>query len=208
MRPGAAIATGALVSSCMWAVVCLAKIGSAANYFMEPCIVALVVLSHAEPTWAARMSTRARLVVATLLVAQVTYDGVAAIGSATSSIHDDRARAGALEAVGETCPRRAGEVVLADEPGIELMLNGRIVQTPFQATHLARRGRFPLDAWIADVKHDKVACLVMQDDLLERPLSEVHIEHDRFGIELRRALAARFSLVDVRAGYHIYRSRQ
>jgi hypothetical protein len=86
------------------------------------------------------------------------------------------------------------------------MMNGRIVATPFQSTHLARRGRFPLDAWLADVAHPSVACLVMQDGLLERPLDRVSVEHDRFGPDLRRALAARFHLVTLRGGYRIYRA--
>jgi hypothetical protein len=105
------------------------------------------------------------------------------------------------------CTAGADEIVMADEPGLELMLNGRIVTTPFQMTHLARRGKYPLGPWIYDTERPEVRCLLMEDDLLERPLPTISVEHDRFGPELRGALRARFAPVAERDGWRLYRAR-
>lgn len=201
---GARIATAALATSAAWSLLCLAKIGSATNYFLEPMVAAVVVLSRADVP---ALSGRGRTALAGACLVQALWTGIASVKSAAreSLLAFERARA--IAAARETCGAAPGEVVLADEPGLERMLDGRVVATPFQSTHLARRGKFPTEAWIADVRRPEVACLVMQDDLLERPLDQISVAHDRFGPELRRALAARFRLVEERGGYRIYRAR-
>lgn len=199
--PGVAIALGALVSSVGWCFVSLAKTGSASNYFLEPCVAALVVVARAPAP------DRTPIVVAALVVLQALWTGVASVKSATSSIVSTRLRADAIAAAKAECRRTPSELVIADEPGLELMLNARIVQTPYQSTHLARAGRFPTAAWIADVTHPSVRCLVMQDDLLDRPLDLVDVEHDRFGPELRRALRDTFVKRGERDGIHVYERR-
>lgn len=202
--PGVAIATGALASSAAWCVLSFAKIGSAANYVMEPSIAALVVLARAPLP---ALGPRAAIAASALAVAQAAWTGTASVRSALERIGTARARADALASARAVCGAPPGSVVLADEPGLERMMNGRAVQTPFQSTHLARRGRFPTAAWVDDVGRPEVACLVMQDDLLERSLDRVSVEHDRFGPELRRALVARFELASERGGYRMYRRR-
>ena len=62
--------------------------------------------------------------------------------------------------------------------------------------------------WLADLRRPEVKCVYMQDDLLERPLDQVSVAHDRFGPELRRALRDRFELVASEEGYFIYRLRR
>jgi len=202
--PGALVATGALVTSVVWAIVSLAKIGSASNYFLEPCVAAAVVLSRANlPS----LSARARVGAAMMCIVHSSWTGVASVQGALRGIPVAFARARALASVRATCGALDGGIVLGDEPGIELSLDGRIVQTPFQSTHRARLGKFPVDRWEADITHDNVRCLVMQDDLLERPLDRVDVAHDRFGPELRGALVSRFELVARAEGYLIYRVR-
>src|SRR5262249_5565381 len=44
--PGAPIALCALAASCAWTVWSLAKVGSASNYWMEPCVVALAIVAR------------------------------------------------------------------------------------------------------------------------------------------------------------------
>lgn len=195
-RARAGIATGALVASSAWCVLSLAKIGSAANYFMEPCIAAIVVLANADLP---PLGERKLLGAGVLALVQTAWTGVASIKSATEGIPAAREKHAALDDARASCEG----VVLADEPGLELMLNGRIVQTPFQSTHLARRGKFPVAPWIADVAQG--SCLVMQDDLLEH--DRVDSDHDKFGPELRAALRERFERAKEAGGYRIYRAR-
>jgi hypothetical protein len=105
------------------------------------------------------------------------------------------------------CGAREGDIVLADEPGIELMLDGRVVTTPFQMTHLAWSGHYPLGPWIADVQRPEVRCLVMEDDLLERPIDDVRVAHVRFPVVLRIALRSKFVPVAQEGDWRLYRAR-
>lgn len=200
---GARIALGALVTSTIWSLLSLSKIGSATNYFLEPLACAVVVLARADlPSFA-----RAGVALPIACIVQGLWTGIASVKSATKEVGLAFARADAISKTRATCGASEKDVVLADEPGLERMLNGRIVATPFQTTHLARRGRFDEKLWIADIQRPEVKCLYMQDDLLERPLDEVSIAHDRFGPELRRVLRERFELVANDEGYRIYRVR-
>lgn len=199
----ALVATSALATSLAWCALALAKIGSAANYFLEPFVAAVVVLAHA-PLPKLR-TPAASFAIAGLLLGQALWTGIASVRSAVEHVALSRARAGLLREARTLCGAPPSSVVIADEPGLELALDGRIVETPFQSTHLGRRGAFPIAAWREDVRRPEVACLVMQDDLLERPLAEVSIEHDRFGPELRGALREAFVRVEARAGWFLYR---
>lgn len=195
---GSAIATSALATSAGWAFLCLAKIGSASNYFIEPTIAAVVVLVSVP-------APKVTFVGAALVLVQVSWNGVATIRSATERIFADQARFAMLADARPRCGAAEKDVVIADEPGIERMLDGRIVQTPFQSTHLSARGAFPLDAWKADLASPEVRCLLMQNDLLER--TERSREHDRFPPAIVAMLRASFELVEERAGYRLYRRR-
>ncbi|AKV02767.1 hypothetical protein AKJ09_09430 [Labilithrix luteola] len=201
--PGAAIATGALLGAIAWCILCLSKIGSASNYLLEPCVAAVIVLARADVP-KLRVPP---LVLAIVALVQALWTGLASWNSAREHVPLDRARAATIANVRASCGAAPNDVVLADEPGLELMMNGRIVQTPFQATHSSRRGRWPVEAWMADVSHPSARCLVMQDDLLERPLATVDVVHDRFSPELRRVLREHFELAYERTGYWVYRRR-
>lgn len=192
------VAAYALATSLAWCVLSLAKIGSAANYFLEPYVVAVVVVGGLD---VAAESARLRVLGGVALVVQALWTGVASMRSAVEHVGLARERSALLAEARATCTG----IVLADEPGLELSLNGRIVATPFQSTHLVRRGAFALEGWLDDVSHPEVTCLVMQDDLLERPAERVSPEHDRFGPELRARLRARFVHALERGGFHLYR---
>jgi hypothetical protein len=115
------------------------------------------------------------------------------VRSSVEAIVAARVHADLIARARTACGARAGEIVLADEPGLELMLNRRVVTTPFQMTHLAWSGRYPLEPWIADVERPDVRCLVMEDDLLERPLDDVRVAHD---------------LLVEQGGWRLYRARE
>jgi hypothetical protein len=138
---------------------------------------------------------------------QALWTGIATVRSSLEALPEVRARAAFVARARATCGAGVDELVAADEPGLEQMLDGRVLTTPFQMTHLARRGRYPLGPWLLDLAAPEVRCLLMQDGLLERPLSEVSVEHDRFGPELRAALRDRFGFVEEQAGLRLYRAR-
>ncbi len=203
--PKVSLGLAAVLASVLWALFSLAKIGSATNYWMEPSVACLIVMAHAPVP---SLEGRARIAAASVAVVQALWTGVATIRSSLEQIFvvlpsEDRslARARVL------CNAGPGDVVLGDETGIELRLDGRIVATPFQMTHLARRGLYPLETWTHDVTRPEVVGIVMEDDLLERPLSDVSIEHDRFGPELRRLLKDRFELAEKSGDWRTYKLR-
>ena len=109
--------------------------------------------------------------------------------------------------VRELCGAARDDVVIADEPGFELQLNGRAINEPFQMTHLVRRGAYPAALWIADVMRPEVTCAVVSSDLLERSLSAEDERNDRFPVEVRRALQSKFVLVTSTSFFWVYRVR-
>jgi hypothetical protein len=199
---GVKIALGGLATSLAWAALSLGKIGSASNYLMEPCLAALVLLTRAPvPPIADPLETK--LAVVALL--QALWLGVASVRSSYEMLFlEVPAQERALDRARAVCEAREGDVILGDETGIELALDGRITATPFQMTHLALRGLYPTDIWIADVRRPEVVGIVMEDDLLERPLSAVSPERDRFGPELRRVLLERFTLAEQNGEWRTY----
>jgi hypothetical protein len=203
--PGVRLALGALAASGAWAVFSFAKIGSATNYCLEPAIASVILLCRAPVPNAAR----GRLWLASLALLQAIWCGVASLRSSYEEIFlRFPAEHRALDRAREVCGAQPDDLVLGDETGIELALDNRIVATPFQMTHLARRGLYPLEPWIADVRRREVVGIVMEDDLLERPLSQVSVEHDRFGPELRAALGERFALAEQNGEWRTYCARR
>jgi hypothetical protein len=203
-RPGTKLALGALAASFAWTIVSLAKIGSATNYWMEP-MVAVTVIAALVP-YTVPETGRVAWGLATAALVQALFTGVATLRSAPEAIDAARVHAAFVHRVRATCTPGVDEVILADEPGLELMLNGRVVTTPFQMTHLARRGKYPLEPWVGDVLRVEARCLLMEDDLLDRPLGQISIEHDRFGPELRAVLRAKFVRAEEQGGWRLYRA--
>lgn len=203
--PGALVAACALATSLGWALLSLAKTGSATNYYLEPCVTMLVVLSRVDLP-AARPVTG--LVLSALALGQVAWTGLASIHGSTEGRKLAATRAAVLANARETCGSKPSDLVIADEPGLELALDGRIVMTPFQTTHRVRRGQFSEELWRHDLGASNVTCLVMQDDLLERPLSDERVAHDRFPSGVRRALRERFVLAEKAGGWFVYRLRR
>jgi len=204
-RDGIALALGALVVAAAWALLSAAKIGSSACYWMETCIASVVVLAHAPLP---RPALRASLVCAVAALVQALWIDVASVRSTFEAtledVPDQERVIGRARAV---CRAKGPEVVVADDVGTELALNGRITAQPFQMTHLVRAGLYPASVWISDVERPEVVGVVLRNDLLERPLGTVSVEYDRFGPELRRVLAARFRLADESGSWRTYCAR-
>jgi hypothetical protein len=197
---GARLATLALLASLGWTLFALGKVGSATNYWMEPCMGAVVVCAHVPVP---SLSVRAKCALALAVPLQALWMGVASVRSSLESMLASPAQARILAEVRGSL--RPGEVALSDNAGIEFALDGRLVDEPFQATRLIQEGRFSRELWIADVERPEVAALVTESDILERPLAEVDFLHDRYDTELRRALRSELELVKQDAGLYVYR---
>ena len=202
--PGAKLALGALVASTSWTLLSLAKIGSATNYWMEPMIGVCVVAAFVP--FELPRDGRLGWACAGAALFQSLWTGVATLKSSREAVDASRVHAAFVQRARTSCAPGVDEVILADEPGLELMLNGRVITTPFQMTHLAKRGKYPLEPWIADVLRVESRCLLMEDDLLDRPIGEVSAEHDRFGPELRAVLRAKFVRVQEQGGWRLYKA--
>ncbi len=134
-----AIAKGAIASSTLWTILALAKIGSASNYWMEPCIAAVAIVA-CVPFEIPRFTSCVAL-------ASVIYAGVAAVGGATAHRREYVADAAFLEVVRAQCPG----TISADEAGIELVHDGRILVPTYQFSQLVLSNRWPPDVWANDI---------------------------------------------------------
>jgi hypothetical protein len=202
--PSVRLVLSALTTSLLWTLLSMGKVGSSTNYWMEPTVGAVLLLGYAPipaiPSWEqARFQTSAALFCL----------GALAVNAAGSliALNASVLRGAAVRRVRARCGAAPEDLVLAEHPGYEVMLNGRLLETPYQMTHLARSGRYPLDLWKTDIGASQIRCLVMESDLLERPLSDVNVADDRFGVEMRAALTRRFELVAQDSGLWIYRVR-
>jgi hypothetical protein len=198
----------ALAASTTWTCVSLAKVGSASNYWMEPCVVALSIVALAPLPALRGVPVVWSVVASVAALAQALWVGVAAVRSSLDGLAAAPRRAAVLAGARQACGAGPRDVVLADEPGLEMTLDGRVVQMPFVMTHLVRAGRYPLALWQADVQRHEVRCLVLQTDLLERPPDQVDPVADLFDPAMRATLRERFSLAKASDGLWIYEVRR
>jgi hypothetical protein len=198
--PGMLHGLAALATSTAWALVTLGKVGSSSNYWIEPCLAALVVLANA-PLPAMRPRLRAALVA----VGLAHLAGTAAV-STWFAVHDaDNARAQAAFLV-EIRQRCAG-AILSDDAGLEMQLDRRVIVSSFQLRWMVAAGQFPAAAWADTVADPAISCAVMQSRVLEQPADLDLDWHDGLGPEIRAAMKRRFILVERRAGLSFYRAR-
>jgi hypothetical protein len=180
-RGGAAcLALGGLATGVVWALVSSSKFGSASNYWMEPCVGGVAVLRSFN------MAIRpGSMSLAAIGLLQALWTGTASIRSAIEGIDWAPRRAAVLSKLRGLCAATRDDVVMADDEGPELAANGRLVLAPGQLTPLTRLGRYPLQSFVDDVRRPEVVCLVMQSDLLERPLEVVDPDFDVYSSDLR-----------------------
>jgi len=159
--PAVAIGLGALLVSVPWALVALAKPGSAGNYWMEPCVAAVALLAHAPGGY---LFGRGGLVPAAATLGAILAADVASIRAALEHLEGYRRDAAFVATVRTRCGAAPADVVASDEQGIELALNGRILAPAFQMGWLVRSGRFPADVWTSDLRDPAVRCYVVHSN--------------------------------------------
>jgi len=194
----------ALASSLTWTMLEMSKVGSATGYWLEPTVAAVMIMAHV-PIPRARMWSLAgvRFTVAAAALATLAWNAAASLKAAHAAL----ARRDAIARVRAECGARASDLVMADNPGLEMMLDGRVLETPYQFTHLVRTGAYPIDLWKSDIAAPQIRCLVTEADLLEPSRVATDLENERFGPEIRPALVARFAFAAEDSGLWIYRAR-
>jgi hypothetical protein len=203
-EPGARAALSALLASVAWSFFTFAKTGSAANYWMEPCVAAVVVFARIPPP---ALSRRALFGLALAVPFQATWTGVGSVRATLQSLEENRAHGRLIERARALCGAAPDRLVVGDEPGIDVMLDGRLVADAFPLTHRALGGLFPLAPWIDDLSRPDVACVVTAHDRIERPSTEIDVDYDRFAPPVRAALFARFAPVAESHGWEVYAPR-
>jgi hypothetical protein len=181
-----------LAVSTAWTLVTIGKIGAAGNYWMEPCLGALAVVASVPVP---PLAPRGRAALAMGALVEALWIGVADVRTA---IDEERAiprRAAFLDHVRERCGAPA-HLVLSDEPGTEMALDGRLLFAPMQLRELVGAGRFPVAPWLETVGSDAIACVVVHDDSLE--------ESRVFPAAVTAALAARFNLAEAAEDMRLY----
>ncbi|MBX3216767.1 MAG: hypothetical protein KF850_32330 [Labilithrix sp.] len=186
----ARIGLAALVGAVLWTLFALAKTGSASNYWMEPAVaaVSLIARSKAGPV---RVGG-ANVAHAVAALACVAWAGVASVRGALEHARSYRDDAAFVSALRARAGVEGGAVVAADEAGIELALNGRILAPTYQMAHLARRGAYPAATWIAD---------------LTSPATRAFVEHTgqlRLVPEVQRALEAHYVVAFEERGFRVW----
>jgi hypothetical protein len=203
-RESGRVALAALLASVAWSFFTFAKIGSAANYWMEPCVAAVVVFAHVP---APAMSARVRLALAVALPLQALWTGVGSVRATLEAVAANRDHARLLERARAVCEAAPDVLVVADEPGIEMAQDGRLVAHAFTLTHQALRGELDLEPWLRDLQRPEIGCVVTAHDRIERPPSAVDPDYDYFAPKVRAVLSARFAPAEASAGWEIYAPR-
>ncbi len=200
----APLALAALAVSFAWSLFTFTKIGSAANYWMEPCLAAVIVFAHVEVP---RLTARAQLALAIAVPFQALWTGVGSVRATLESVDANRRHSLLLDRARTFCGAGPETLVVADEPGVEMQLDGRIVAHAFTLTHRFLRGRLDIEPWLHDLERPEIACVVTAHDRIERPPSEVDVDYDYFAPEVRAVLFARFAPRVVSAGWTVYAPR-
>lgn len=185
-----------LGTSTAWTCFSLGKIGSASNYWMEPLLASVYVLACAPamrwPRWWWFVA-----------FAQIAWTVAGSVQSAREGIARARIHRQALDETRTLCAVDQGRVVVADEPGLEVELNGRLVDTPFQMANLVRTQRFSASTWLRDITHPRVSCLLVQSSWLEEGKDDP--VYDRFPAELRAPLQRAFVPLRAWDSWRLYR---
>lgn len=185
----ARIARAALTASAGWLLVTLGKTGSASNYFMEPLVAVVFAFAVAPPP--SSSPPRARLAALAVLT-QTLWVGVATARSVPAAVARASSQAELIAGARARCGVATTTIVLADEPGLELVLNGRAIQTPFQMAHLVRAGRYPLALWLADIDAPEVSAFLSIQPLDALAAERIEPVHAHLPPLVARRLLERF----------------
>jgi hypothetical protein len=189
---GGRLALFAWLASLAWTVVSLGKVGSASNYWMEPAIAAVAVAGNAPLP---RLEGARAALLGVAAAAASAWIAVATLGGVREAFEREPRRAALLARARATCGARPGDVVVSDNPGNELALDGRVIAPGLQTLFLVLGGDLPASTWADDLRRPEVACILEQDGLF-------HVLP-----ETRAVVDDRFVEVEVVEDWHLYALR-
>lgn len=192
--PAARIGLAALGGAIGWTLIALAKTGSSSNYWMEPAIAAVVLIAR-SPAGPVRVFGSSWIHAGVTLVS-VGWANVPAVSGALEHAARMRADAAFISSLRSRLELGPDDVIAADEAGIELALDGRILTPTYQMVHLVRRGSYPAATWISDLGSPRVRAFVE------------HTGQLRLAPELQRALEARYEVRLEERGFRIWLPRR
>ncbi len=187
------IALGAFVAAVVWTLVALGKTGSSSNYWMEPAIGAVVVLACASDARVRVFGTHP--IHASVALVSAAWTGLASVRGSVEHIREFRDDAAFIASLRERYGVPNDALILSDDAGIELRLNGRIVTTTYQWVHLVARGRVPAALWVSDLASPNVALYIE------------HTGHLAVAPPLESALVAAFVPVEASHGFRVWKRR-
>ncbi|MBX3233515.1 MAG: hypothetical protein KIT84_38095 [Labilithrix sp.] len=203
------LALAPLAGSVAWATFMMAKHGSGSHYWFEPTALAVIAISRTppaigsfgpepEPAW-----TRWAALAFGVLAAITSWPQYA---KEPGRYRAYEARIAALRAY---CVHEANEFVLSSDFDTEMRLNGRISVPAWQSVFLAKSGRFPLDAWRADLARPEIRWAVLGDDPLHPPPStnDANVEGSPFYDVLADALRESFEFDREVAGTRVWKRK-
>jgi len=181
--PGVRAASSAWAASLVWSLVSLAKAGASSNYWMEPAVAAVVVAANAPvPALSASWRTAGWWAIAGAAV----WLAIPNVGGVLEAFQREPPRAALLARARADCGARPGEVVVADTPGDEMTLNGRVIAPGFQTLFLVIDGRMPERTWADDMRRPQVVCAVEREGRVFHILPEVAAAFDVRFVEIER----------------------
>jgi len=189
----ARIGLSALGCAVAWTLFALAKTGSSSNYWMEPAIAALVLIAR-TPAGPVRIGGD-NLLHAVVALVCVLWADVASVRGAFSHGQRMRADAAFIDTVRTRLALSDGDLIAADEAGIELIVNGRILTPTYQMVHLVRSGAYPAWPWVADLSSRNTGAFIE------------HTGQLRLAPELARTLEERFVLAFEERGFRVWKRR-
>jgi hypothetical protein len=196
-RTGSWHALAGSVTAFAWGLATQAKVGCASNYWMEPTLVALAALAHMPQPALARGR---RIASAALGLLQVLWVDLASWNSARENYVEARDQSALLMRVRESC----SGLVLADSPGLEMELDGRLLTSPLQLRYLVKSGGLPAERWVEVVRQRQVVCALTYSPI-DGPLPAG--EREATVPEVVQALSSKFVLIEHAAGLWFYKAR-
>jgi len=153
------IALGAVCVSMTMSTIALGKRGATINYLMEPALASLVVVSQGP--WELAFGARpVRRLAAGRSVLSALWSGNATVRSLIEEASSRGDETRALSRIASQCLRVPPAFVMSDDPGVELLLNGRIHTHAVELANAVERGGFAASTWARDVERPEVTCYV------------------------------------------------
>jgi hypothetical protein len=165
--PAVTLSLAALVGSLAWALLAIAKIGSATNYFLETCLAVVLVVATTP-----RRNLPLPMVGAMLTCIQVLWIGVASMRSCWEARTRDQDGPAIFAEARERCGADATHVTLSDDAGAELSVNGWIQSPAYQRLFLVGSNVWSSKTWADDLERREVGCFIEHWGFM-RPLPNV-----------------------------------